>query len=167
MSFKIILLGIASIFLTFGLTALVILNIIPPQIYMVGNVIVGILDGLTILLIAILMNGVIGPMLAAKMQGKTLLINITASKTFELLSGHEKEGMVETDKGYFHALPDAMYTLPNGIRSAITYFKYAVTLPREFIVTTSNLKRAGVRDYNTLQVITAQAAAKNQELISQ
>lgn len=166
MSFKIMMIGIGAIFLTFIMAALLMMQLMPVQFFVVGSILVSMISGLTIVLVNVMANGIVGPMLSARVGGKTVLLNITAGKSIEFISGNESEGMIETDKGYFHVLPDAIYTLPNGVRTAITYFKYAVTLPKEFLITASNLKKAGVRDFNTLQVINKQAAAQNQEIFS-
>jgi hypothetical protein len=165
MSFKIILVGIIVMFSTFMLTAAIILNILPPTIYIWSMTAIGIISGLFLAVIAIMLNGVIEPFISAKASGSTLLSVITASKNIDLLLGNEKQGWAKTKRGYFNIRPNSVYTWPNGVRGVIAFYKYGISLEPQFIEAASRLREAGFNDIGEVHAAMENAKKKGKELI--
>ena len=143
MSFKLMIIGLIVMFASFMLTASIIMNAIPPSVFIWSMLAIGIISGMVIMLISIIMNGIIGPFLSAKTTGHTILSVVTASKKIDLLSGKEKQGWVKTARGFFQVRPNSVYSWPNGVPGAIAYYKYGISLEPKHIEAASQLERRG------------------------
>lgn len=160
MSLKIVILGISFMFISFLLAALVIINLIPPQIYIYSSIAVEFFAGLIIALIAILTNGILGPFITAKTRGFNIVAAITASKNIRLLTGNERSGMTETKDGYFLTPPDSVYTWPNGAKGGFAFYKYGTTLHPKFVKAASILKENDIKDIEQLEKVNEKMSDK-------
>ena len=165
MSFKLIMGSFIFIAISFVMGVLILFNMIPPFTYIIVSMAIGIVVPFILLFISITTNGVLEPFLSARIRGKTLLINETASRNFDIITGYEKDGMIETKRGFFLAVPVSMGSFPNGVRGAWTYFKYGVTLPRKIITAITELKKEGITDIHDLEKLETKLKETNQELV--
>lgn len=165
MSVYMIISGIIIIGISFAMGAMALLGMLPMEIYLIVSMACGIIGGFVILFVAFMANGVLGPFISSKLRGHTLLANITASNNIQLLSGPEREGLIETRVGQFFAVPGAVYSWPNGIRGGISFFKYGVTLPKKLIQATTALRKAGIEDYKQMSETAEDLKEKGQELV--
>jgi hypothetical protein len=165
MSFWVILIGILIMFVGFIYGAMALLGFLGKEIYVYGSMAIMIISGLLLAFVAIMLNGVMGPFLGAKMHGNTLLSVVTSARNIELLSGNEKQGWIKTVRGYFQIRPNSVCSWPNGVRGALAYFKYGITLEPKFIEATTKLRDAGFTNIRQVTEAAEKAKSENKELI--
>lgn len=163
MSFKIIMAGIVELFLGVILSVLVVINLIPPPIFIYTVMGMFVIFGLVMALIGILCNGIIDPFMAAKLGNRNLIAVATASKKLKFMVGKEKGGMTETKFGSFLTPSDSVYTFPNGVKGGVAYIKYATTLTPKFIKGTTELRKQGINDVKQLMEKAKESADRGEE----
>lgn len=163
MSFKIIMAGIVELFLGVILSVLVVINLIPPPIFIYTVMGLFVIFGLVMALTGILCNGIIDPFMAAKLGNKNLIQAATASGKFKFLIGKERGGMTETNVGSFITPPGSVFTYPNGVKGGIATIKYATTLTPKFIKGMTELKKQGINDIRQLMEKAKESADKGEE----
>lgn len=156
---------LAALMATIIMTTLAIMNMVSFGIYMTVMTTIGIVTSITLLMLGLLVGNVMFPFLSAKMAGHTMLANITAGKSIELLHGREKEGMIKTNRGYFIVVPEAVLNWPCGVRAGITYFKYGVMLPKKMINAAVALRKAGINDIRDLEKVAERSRIENQDVV--
>ena len=157
--------GIFIMFGTFMLTAMIIMNMIPPTFYIWSMTAIGIIAGLTMAVLAIMLNGIIGPFLSAKSGGKNLVAVVTASGNIKFLTGKEKSGLTDTKDGYFLTPSASTYNFPNGVKGGFAFYKYGTTLLPKFVKGATKLREAGINDIEELETVAAKAAEKGKEFV--
>jgi len=165
MSFKVILMGIIIMFGTFMLFAMIILNMLPPDIYIYASTAMGIIAGLTMAVLAIMLNGVMGPFLSAKSGGKNLVAAVTASGNIRFLTGREKSGLTDTKDGYFLTPTASTYNFPNGVKGGFAFYKYGTTLLPKLVKGASKLKKLGINDIEELEAVAVETKKGGRDFV--
>jgi hypothetical protein len=167
MSFKIILAGMLNIILTIAVSVAAIFMVKDPQTmsyFLYAIMGIGAVFGIITCIIAFTTNGVIGPLMAAKSSGNTMLAVLTASGKIRLRQGREQEGFISTKDGSFCILPGSMYRLPNGVPFGMAYYKIGATIPSNFSRACTVLKDSGVRDIVEAEAVNEAAKAKGEDV---
>jgi len=163
MSMKVAFLGIGGMFIGIVMSVMAMTNMIPPMIYIYIMIGISFFMGMSILMVSILLNGVMGPFLDAKFSGRNLIAVLTASKRIKLMSGREKSGMTKTEMGLYITPPDTVYSWPNGAKGGIGYFKYGTTLTPKFIKGMSKLRESGISNFGEMEKLNEEAMKDGKE----
>lgn len=143
--------AMTTVFAALGLSFGAMSGSIPPTIYVIIMMVLMFFLAATLGIISFLLNGILMPLIKAKIKGKTMVFTITAAKNMKISAGDESEGMVLTKDGYNIIPTDSVYMLPNGTRAIITYYKYGMGLHPEFVEACSVLDKNGFKDMKMIE----------------
>jgi hypothetical protein len=146
-----VLVGIVMLMAQCCFTVLVVLGILPPQIFILASTMTGCIAGIIIAAIGFLASGILAPVVSCRISGKTLIQILTAGKKIKFEVGKEQSGICDTDSGCFVTPIDTIYSMPNGVRSGFAHHKYGVTLKPSMVKTCSILKENNINDILELE----------------
>jgi hypothetical protein len=145
-------------------TVMVVLGFLPPFVYECITLGLGLIGGILILAQEFLIGKIASTFLKAKLQNKSVLAVVTASKGIDLLLGDEQEGMSETKKGYFIVNTDSVYMWPCGIRGMMAFYKYGYGVTPKFVKGCSILKKNDINDIEEAEILYDQAKINQKEI---
>jgi hypothetical protein len=146
-----VVLGVVIMMLQCAFTVLVVLGILPPQIFILAATLIGCIGGIIITAISFLATGVLAPVIKCRLSGQTLIEVLTAGKKISFETGKEQSGIVDTERGCFITPIDTIYNLPNGVRVGFGHHKYGVTLKPSMVKTCSILRENNINDITQLE----------------
>lgn len=93
--------------------------------------------------------------LKAKLMGRTMLLVARKDRRLDFIVGKSEGGMIRTKKyGDFMVIPQTAYLTTTGVSCGLVYEPYGVTLPQEFIDSTTVLRNHGINTYSDMEALT-------------
>jgi len=153
--------------LSIALPVLAVFNILPPLIYILASLGVGMAMVITMVIAYVFTNGILEPALAARMSGKALWIIITATRRFKLVSGSTDQRLFQTGKdGSFIIDPEASFSWPHGVSGSIAIANRGCNLNPDLVQAATNLKEIGIGDSKALDTSVAELKAAGKDALA-
>lgn len=162
---KMLILVIIFALATLILPVLTVFNFIPPVIYLVASLGVGMSMVIFIIVIYVFTRGILEPALAARMGGKAMWVLVTATRRFVFAVGDVSQRLFQTKNyGDYIIDPDASFMWPHGVTGAIATTSRASSLSPDMVKAASAAKEYGMKSYKDLEEVKDRLDEKNKEL---